>query len=132
VYKLWRKVSPYEKLNNVLSVVLKIFITFNFITFTRIWFRAENMESTWQIIGQIKNSFSPELIPQIIKSYSNVFAVMIIGYVIHWLPVRVKDWYRETFIAFSLPVKIVLSSIVIFFVYQAMSSELQAFIYFQF
>jgi hypothetical protein len=57
---------------------------------------------------------------------------MIIGYVIHWLPVRVKDWYRETFIAFSLPVKIVLSSIVIFFVYQAMSSELQAFIYFQF
>ncbi len=132
VYKLWRKVSPYEKLNNVLSVVLKIFITFNFITFTRIWFRAENMESTWQIIDQIKNSFSPELIPQILSSYSNVFIVMLIGFVIHWLPVKVKDWYRETFIGFPLPVKIVLSSVVIFGVYQAMSSELQAFIYFQF
>ncbi len=132
VYKLWRKISPYEKLNNVLSVVVKIFITFNFITFTRIWFRAENMESTWQIIDQIRNSFSPELIPQILKSYSNVFFVMLIGYVIHWLPVKVKDWYRETFIAFPLPVKIVLSSVVIFGVYQAMSSELQAFIYFQF
>ena len=132
VYKLWRKVSPYEKLNNVLSVVLKIFITFNFITFTRIWFRAENMESTWQIIGQIKNSFSPELIPQILSSYSNVFIVMLVGFVIHWLPVKVKDWYRETFISFPLPVKIVLSSVVIFGVYQAMSSELQAFIYFQF
>lgn len=132
VYKLWRKISPYEKLNNVLSVVVKIFITFNFITFTRIWFRAENMESTWQIIDQIRNSFSPELIPQILNSYSNVFFVMLIGYVIHWLPVKVKDWYRETFIAFPLPVKIVLSSVVIFGVYQAMSSELQAFIYFQF
>ncbi len=132
VYKLWRKVSPYEKLNNVLSVVLKIFITFNFITFTRIWFRAENMESTWQIIDQIKNSFSPELIPQILSSYSNVFIVMLIGFVIHWLPVKVKNWYRETFIGFPLPVKIVLSSVVIFGVYQAMSSELQAFIYFQF
>ena len=132
VYKLWRKVSPYEKFNNVLSVVLKIFITFNFITFTRIWFRAENMDSTWQIIDQIKNSFNPELIPQILSSYSNVFIVMLIGFVIHWLPVKVKNWYRETFISFPLPLKIVLSSVVIFGVYQAMSSELQAFIYFQF
>ena len=132
VYKLWRKISPYEKFNNILSVVLKIFITFNFITFTRIWFRAENMESTWQIIDQIYHNFSPELIPQILSSYSNVFMVMLIGYVIHWLPVKVKDWYRETFISFPLLVKIVLSSVVIFGVYQAMSSELQAFIYFQF
>ena len=132
VYKLWRKVSPYEKLNNVLGVVIKIFVTFNFITFTRIWFRAENIEDTWLIIDQIKNSFSAELIPEIVSSYSNVFIMMLIGFVIHWLPVKVKDWYRETFIAFPLAVKIVVSAVVIFGVYQAMSSDLQAFIYFQF
>lgn len=132
VYKLWRKISPYEKLNGVLGVVLKILITFNFITFTRIWFRAENMESTWQIMDQIKNNFSAVLIPQILSSYSKVFTVMLIGFVIHWLPVKVKTWYRETFIAFPLGLKIIVSSVVIFGVYQAMSSELQAFIYFQF
>ena len=132
VYKLWRKISPYEKYNNILSITLKILITFNFITFTRIWFRAESMESTYQIIDQIKNNFNFELIPQILTSYSNVFLVMLIGFVIHWLPVKVKDWYRETFIGFPLALKIVFSSIVIFGVYQAMSSELQAFIYFQF
>jgi hypothetical protein len=57
---------------------------------------------------------------------------MLAGYVIHWLPVKVKTWYRETFIAFPLPVKIVVSTLIIFGIYQTMSSELQAFIYFQF
>ncbi len=132
VYKLWRKISPYEKYNNILAVVFKIFITFNFITFTRIWFRAENMESTWQIIDQIKNNFNLELIPEIISAYYKVFLVMLAGYIIHWLPVRTKTWYRESFIAFPLPVKIVLSSLVILIIYQTMSSDLQAFIYFQF
>lgn len=132
VYKLWRKISPYEKFNNFLVIVLKVFITFNFITFTRIWFRAETMETTWQIIDQIGNSFSPEVIGEVLYSYSNVFTMMLIGFVIHWLPTKVKDWYRETFIKLPLMVKIIISAITVFSVYQAMSSELQAFIYFQF
>jgi len=132
VYKLWRKISPYEKYNNILALVLKVFVTFNFITFTRIWFRAESMESTQQIIHQIRTSFSPELIFDILTSYSNVFIVMLIGFIIHWLPTTVKDWYREKFIALPLTFKIIISAITVFGVYQAMSSELQAFIYFQF
>ena len=132
IYKLWRKISPYEKFNNILAITFKIFITFNFITFTRIWFRAENMESTWQILDQIKNSFSFQLIPEILKAYDKVFLVMLIGYVIHWLPVRIKTWYRESFIAFPLPAKILVSALIVFGIYQTMSADLQAFIYFQF
>ena len=132
VYKLWRKISPYEKYDNAIALVVKVFITFNFITFTRIWFRAENMESTWQIISKIGTDFNAALIPEILSSYSNVFTMMLIGYVIHWLPVKVKDWYKETFIKLPLAVKILITTITIFGVYQAMSSELQAFIYFQF
>ncbi len=132
VYKLWRKISPYEKFNNFLVIALKVFITFNFITFTRIWFRAETMETTWQIIDQIGTSFNPELIGTILISYSNVFTMMLIGFVIHWLPTTVKEWYKETFIKLPLILKLVVSALTVFGVYQAMSSELQAFIYFQF
>ena len=132
VYKLWRKISPYEKYDNTIALIVKVFVTFNFITFTRIWFRAENMESTWQIINQIGTDFNTALIPEILSSYSNVFAMMLLGYVIHWLPVKVKHWYRETFIRLPLVVKIIITTITVFGVYQAMSSELQAFIYFQF
>ncbi|MCB9334741.1 MAG: MBOAT family protein [Flavobacteriales bacterium] len=132
VYKLWRKISPYEKYNNWLAVSFKVFITLNFITLTRIWFRAESMETTEQIIHQIGNNFSAGLIPDILVSYSNVFIVMLIGYIIHWLPVKTKDWYRETFIKLPVAVKIGIAVVAVFGVYQAMSSELQAFIYFQF
>jgi D-alanyl-lipoteichoic acid acyltransferase DltB (MBOAT superfamily) len=132
VYKLWRKISPYEKYNNFLAIAFKVFITLNFITFTRIWFRAESMETTWQIIHQIGNNFSFALIPAILVSYSNVFIVMTIGYAIHWLPTKTKNWYQETFINLPLVAKIGLTTLTFFGIYQAMSSGMQAFIYFQF
>ena len=132
VYKLWRKISPYEKYDNAIGIIIKVFITFNFITFTRIWFRAPNMESSREIIKQIVSNFSLSLAPEVLMSYSNVFAIMLFGFVIHWLPVKVKTWYREAFIGLSLVTKIIFYAITIFFVYQAMSSETQPFIYFQF
>src|SRR3989338_8531368 len=39
VYNYWKKISPYEKSNWLLVHFWKVFLTFNFITFTRIWFR---------------------------------------------------------------------------------------------
>lgn len=132
VYKLWKKVSPYEKSNNVLGTTFKVFITLTFITFTRIWFRAENMESSWQILSQIKNNFRGDLIPAILSNYKMVFLFVIAGYSIHWLPVKIKTWYKELFIKSHLVIKIVVSVLAIFSIYQAMSSQLQAFIYFQF
>ncbi|MFM1877980.1 MAG: hypothetical protein RLZZ241_846 [Bacteroidota bacterium] len=132
VYKLWRKISPYEAFNSWIAVGFKIFVTLTFITFTRIWFRGESMESTWQILQQIRGNFSPDLIPQILYSYRQVFLIMGAGYLIHWLPTTTKNWYQETFIRLPLSIKLALSAITVFGVYQAMSSELQAFIYFQF
>ena len=90
------------------------------------------MESSREIIKQIVSNFSLSLAPEVLMSYSNVFAIMLFGFVIHWLPVKVKTWYREAFIGLSLVTKIIFSAITIFFVYQAMSSEIQPFIYFQF
>ena len=131
-YKLWRKISPYEKFNNFFVLALKVLITFNFITFTRIWFRGESMESTWQILGQITNNFSVDLIPSITSSYAMVFGVMAVGYTIHVLPTKIKNWYQEKFIALPLVAKIGISAFAVFGIYQSMSSELQTFIYFQF
>lgn len=90
------------------------------------------MESTWQILGQIGNNFSAELIPSITSSYAMVFVVMFIGYIIHVLPTKIKNWYQEAFINLPLWAKIIVSSITIFGIYQSMSSDLQSFIYFQF
>lgn len=132
VYKLWRKISPYEKFNNFFVLALKVLITFHFITFTRIWFRGESMESTWQILEQISHNFSFNLIPSITSSYAMVFGVMVLGYIIHVLPTALKNWYQLKFIQLPFFVKIIISALTVFGIYQSMSSDLQNFIYFQF
>jgi D-alanyl-lipoteichoic acid acyltransferase DltB (MBOAT superfamily) len=132
VYKLWRKISPYENINHWFITGFKIAVTLTFITFTRIWFRGESMESTWQILEQIRGNFSPKLIPEILGSYQNVFIVLLIGYLIHWLPGKVKDRFRETFINLPIGAQVLITVFTVIGIYQAMSADLVAFIYFQF
>lgn len=132
VYKLWKKISPYEKYNNLLAIGFKVAVTLTFITFTRIWFRAPDMDTTWSILNQIKTNFRFDLIPTILLTYKMVFAVTLIGFIIHWLPSKTKSWYQNKFIESHLSVQILISALAVVGVYQAMSSELQAFIYFQF
>ena len=132
VYKLWRKISPYENINHWFITGFKIAVTLTFITFTRIWFRGESMESTWQILEQIRGNFSPQLIPEILGSYRNVFIVLLIGYLIHWLPGKVKDRFRETFINLPIGAQVLITVFTVIGIYQAMSADLVAFIYFQF
>jgi len=132
IYKFWKRISPYEGINNMIATVFKIFITFNFITFTRIWFRSETMDTSLQIMNQISGNFSPGLIPEILYTYRFVFITMLIGYIIHWLPSTTKTWYREAFIKLPIIVQVAVAVLTVFLIYQAMSSDVVAFIYFQF
>jgi len=132
VYKLWRKISPWEGKKNFLVRFWTIFLTFNFITFTRIFFRGDSLETAQKIMTQISTNFGYKLAPEIIWGFSNVFIVMFIGYLIHWLPVSVKELYRGAFIKLALWAKLVVAVIIVFVLYQFHTSETQAFIYFQF
>ena len=132
VYKYWRKISPYENSNHWSAHLWKVFLTFNFITFTRIWFRSETMGKANQLISQIWNNFGVVYAPEIVWSFRAVFLIMLAGYIMHWLPSRFKRWYRNIFIASPVIAKVVLVSLVVFIIYQSWSAKLQPFIYFQF
>ncbi len=132
VYKFWRRISPWEGKSNIGVRFWTIFLTFNFITFTRIWFRGESMEVTDGILHQIATNFRLDLVPEIIMSYKYVFAIMLLGFVVHWLPTTLKSWYRTVFINSPIYVKAMIAALAVFIVYQVSSAELQPFIYFQF
>ncbi len=117
--------------------------TFVFITFTRLFFRsgsnldpASANEVAWRtardMVQQIGSAWKWELIPQICGEYWKVFALVVAGMVIHWLPTRWKRWYRLNFALLPLPVMAVVVVAVVFIVYQFITADLQAFIYFQF
>jgi len=132
VYKLWKRVSPYEKSTHPGVRFWKIFNTFVFITFTRIWFRSESMEKANQLIHQVLHEFNVRIIPEVLWSYRLVFGVMILGYFTHWVPERWKMRLLNGFIDTPLWAKVLITVGVVFVIYQAWSSELQPFIYFQF
>ncbi len=64
--------------------------------------------------------------------YKSVFLVMLFGFIIHWLPVNFKTWYRTSFVNAHPLVQAMISVLVIIFIYQILSADLQPFIYFAF
>jgi D-alanyl-lipoteichoic acid acyltransferase DltB (MBOAT superfamily) len=132
IYKFWKRVSPYENIDKWYIRTWRIFLTFSFITFTRIWFRGESIQGTAELLSQVTGNFGWEAVPDMMISYWKPLAMLIFGLAMHWLPDKIKCAYRNWFISRPLYLKIGIASVIIFIIYQSVSSELTPFIYFQF
>ena len=117
--------------------------TFSFITFTRLFFRsgsnldpAEANETAWNtaknMVNQMGSHWRLEQIPDIAYHYRNVFILIVLGMIIHWLPENFKRRYRLWFAQMPLPLMVLVCVVVMFVIYQFITADLQAFIYFQF
>ena len=120
-----------------------VLLTFIFITFTRLFFRSgsnldpatanqEAWETAVNMLTQIGSAWNTDTILEVLLSYANVYVFFVVGMIIHWMPDRFKRWYRLRFAALPLPVMLVMVVLVVFVLYQFVSADLQAFIYFQF
>ena len=147
-YKLWNKISPWKDKSKWYFRMWAIFLTFTFITLTRVWFRAGSnnswaeLEDTHDIgteflsattmLERIFMHMDLSIAPEVIAGYWKVFLVILVGMIIHWLPTAMKEKYRSTFSNLPIPAIAVACLVTIFFVYQVLSADLQPFIYFQF
>lgn len=120
-----------------------IFQTFVFITFTRLFFRSgSNLdpalanEEAWNtaknMVNQIGGPWDLSLIPDMAAAHWTVLLLFVAGMIIHWLPERFKRWYRLNFALMPLGVMAVVVVLIIVFIYQFITADLQSFIYFQF
>jgi D-alanyl-lipoteichoic acid acyltransferase DltB (MBOAT superfamily) len=134
LYNHWKKISPYEQLNNWVVHIWKIFITFNFITFTRIWFRLEKDGAPSQMLHQIWHNFelNQDSISILLDGFDIALIVMLIGYIIHWLPGKTKLFGEKLFTKLPMYVQSIVVAIILVFVYQAFSDTFKPFVYFQF
>ena len=128
---------------SVLSRAWDIFQTFVFITFTRLFFRSgSNLdpalanEEAWNtaknMVNQIGGPWDLSLIPDMAAAHWTVLLLFVVGMIIHWLPERFKRWYRLNFALLPLGVMAVVVVLIIVFIYQFITADLQSFIYFQF
>jgi D-alanyl-lipoteichoic acid acyltransferase DltB (MBOAT superfamily) len=132
VYKYWRKISPYEHKTGWLAHAWKIFITFMFVTFTRIYFRGESMLHIENWYLQVANNMDWLHAWDVLVHYQLVFWVMLIGYVTHWLPEAIKVAVEQLYAKSPILIKIGITMVVGVLCYQAFSADFQPFIYFQF
>lgn len=132
IQKLWNRAFPVQKEKGKWLRFLYGFITFQFISFTWIFFRSRNLQDAEIIISQIFSNFSFAMIPKILWAYKLIFGLIFIAFFFHWLPVSWKEKYRGWFIERSFFVKVFIVVLVVFILYQFNSSQLQPFIYFQF
>ncbi len=131
VYKLWEKMFPKNKKRTWYKDFIGIFLTFHFITFTRIWFRSSDFNIASQMLDRIRHiSFNVGV--DVLIGYKWVFLTMLTGYIIHWLPTRWKKGYKNAFIHLPFLGQVVVTFIVTFFLYQIHSSDMLPFIYFAF
>jgi D-alanyl-lipoteichoic acid acyltransferase DltB (MBOAT superfamily) len=132
VYKWWKRISPWEKSAHWLAHAWKVLFTFCFISFTRIWFRCPDQETADHFLGQVSGSFGLQYAPEVLWGFRSVFAVMILGFVVHWLPESFKQRYRERFAALPLWAMALASAGAVVLLYQTVTADMVPFIYFQF
>lgn len=111
---------------------LSIFLTFHFVTFLWIFFRAEGIDKGWVMVQRIMEQPGISSVPEILGAYIPVFSLIGIAYLVHWLPSRFKDRYRGRFINLHMTWQILLVLVIILIIVQVKASDLQPFIYFQF
>ena len=147
-YKLWRNISPWKDKTKWFNRLWAIFLTFNFISFTRIWFRSgsinsweeldegHNIISEWftanEMLYQLLYDFRWSLFSDVFYGYYKVIFVIILGFLIHFIPEKYKLWYRGKFAKASVYLQLIICFFVVFIIYQIASTSLQPFIYFQF
>ena len=112
--------------------VLGVLITFHVVCFGWILFRATSMKAVGEMFRQIFTNFHPEVFMQFVLGYKGVFALMVIGYVLHFMPKRSEDALRGVVTRTPLLIQAAILAIAIFIVVQFKSAGVQPFIYFQF
>ena len=114
-----------------------------FITFTRLFFRSssnldpatanqEAWETAVNMVNQIGGAWDNSIIVDFMWEYRCVVVLFVLGMVVHWLPARVKRWYRLHFCSLPIWAIILITVAALVGVYQFVTADLQAFIYFQF
>ena len=90
------------------------------------------MEAVRAMLTQITTAFHPEIIEDFVKGYPYVLMLMVIGYILHFIPSDIENHVQQLVVKSPFVLKVAYLVVIVFVVIQIKSSEIQPFIYFQF
>ena len=118
---------------NAFVRTIQVLLTFHFVVFCWLFFRAKDFATAFQIAENIsKIQFNLEQWQTIVLGYQNVFLLLLIGFIWHFLPQSVTDLKERLFGKLPFWAKAIVLGFVFWIVYATASAGTQPFIYFQF
>jgi D-alanyl-lipoteichoic acid acyltransferase DltB (MBOAT superfamily) len=111
---------------------VSVFLTFQFVSFCWIFFRAQDLQTVTLMLRQIINDFLPSSFESVFTLFGGAFALIAAGYFIHFLPEKIKESYRGLFIRIPVAAQMVIVLMIAFLLYQMRSIEIMPFIYCRF
>ncbi|MDE6383322.1 MAG: MBOAT family protein [Paramuribaculum sp.] len=121
--------AEIKKKNSRWRRAFNIFITFNLITLTFVFFRADSLSKISDMWNQIAHNFHLSVAPQFIEGYLAIVIVIAGAFILHftpehWTP-KLKSFYHKC----PLIVQALVLVIVIIIVIQMRQSEIMPFLY---
>ncbi|MFT5511621.1 MAG: alginate O-acetyltransferase complex protein AlgI [Bacteroidia bacterium] len=133
VHKLWiRHVPGLSNKTGRLATIVTGLITFHFVAFCWIYFRADNVAKVKVMLNRITMHFDWAGISERLIQYRTPMALVALGFLIHYIPSQYKSKVKQWFVVVPNVAKVLLCAAIIFVCYQAKTADVQPFIYFQF
>lgn len=128
----WNLRNWMEPFLKLIRRPISVILTFHFVCYCWVYFRADSFEMATNIINQVLYSFHPEVAMQALIGYKKVFLMIGIAYLIHFMPQSTDKWWQDRFLLAPSWAKSVILALIMWLVIQTQSADVQPFIYFQF
>ncbi|TAF35243.1 MAG: MBOAT family protein [Cytophagales bacterium] len=136
VHKVWMgltKQNPREpKEHSMFYKLVMGFITFHFVCYCWIYFRAVDIQTAHDMIWRVLFETNINQVWPVLSEYSNPLSMILFGFVMHWLPSEWKQLAKTQFTAVPDIAKAIIIAAVILITFQVKTAEVQPFIYFNF
>lgn len=109
-----------------------IILTFHFVCFCWVFFKAATFQDAWALLHQVAYDFQPEVWLELYNGYTPVFWVMLLGFVLHFLPKKAELWAEHNMSRIPVVGSVVFMVAFIWLLVQVKSSQPMMPIYLQF
>lgn len=137
IHKLFMEIFPKRKNTpkwwRNLWYVFSVILTFHFVSFCWIFFRAKDFDTALSIMNNIINiTWAPTEWKIVVEAYNSVMILLTIGFIWHFLPKKIVGYMARSFSVLPLILKAIVVGLIFWIVYATASAGAQPFIYFQF
>ena len=127
VTRMWQKWTGRTQAKTRWGRALSTFLTFQFVCFAWVFFRAETMDDAWTVLGLVAAGvgWAPNITWPLL-------ALLALGFALHWIPLHWEATVRERFDRAPAPVQALVLFVALVVLYSVASTEGRPYIYFQF